>query len=309
MSADLMDRFGGVVPDDLDELVTLRGVGRKTASVVLAEACGKPAIAVDTHVKRLANRLGLTGHDDPTKIEFDLRELYDRRQWGGISMRFIQFGRDVCNARKPLCLRVSAQRAVPVPGQDAAAGVRRSRRAHDRFILALGLPALGALAADPLVSLVDTAFVGRLGTTSLAALGIDAAIFGLAFFAFNFLAYGVTPLVAKAIGEGDTERAARVIANGLVAGYRARRARDRGPAARGRPDSRPDGSVRLRLRPRPPATCGSGRWRLRRSSSSPSGTGRSGVTRTPGRRSTSRSGSTSSTWFSIRCSSSGPAGA
>ncbi len=95
--------------------------------------------------------------------------------------------------------------------------MKPSRRAHDRLILALGLPALGALAADPLVSLVDTAFVGRLGTSSLAALGIDAAIFGLAFFAFNFLAYGVTPLVAKAIGEGDTERAARVVANGLVA--------------------------------------------------------------------------------------------
>ncbi|MBT8166162.1 MAG: MATE family efflux transporter [Acidimicrobiia bacterium] len=91
------------------------------------------------------------------------------------------------------------------------------RRAHDRLILALGLPALGALAADPLVSLVDTAFVGRLGTSSLAALGIDAAIFALAFFAFNFLAYGVTPLVAKAIGEGDTDRAARVVTNGLVA--------------------------------------------------------------------------------------------
>ena len=91
------------------------------------------------------------------------------------------------------------------------------RRAHDRLILALGLPALGALAADPLVSLVDTAFVGRLGTSSLAALGIDAAIFSLAFFAFNFLAYGVTPLVAKAIGEGDADRAARVVANGLAA--------------------------------------------------------------------------------------------
>ncbi|MCP4225149.1 MAG: endonuclease III, partial [Actinomycetia bacterium] len=68
MSADLMDRFGGVVPEDLDDLVTLRGVGRKTASVVLAEAWGKPAIAVDTHVKRLARRLGLSEHDDPTKI-------------------------------------------------------------------------------------------------------------------------------------------------------------------------------------------------------------------------------------------------
>jgi MATE family multidrug resistance protein len=88
---------------------------------------------------------------------------------------------------------------------------------HDRQILALGLPALGALAADPLVSLVDTAFVGRLGTTSLAALGIDAAIFGLAFFAFNFLAYGVTPLVARALGEGRADRAARVVTNGLAA--------------------------------------------------------------------------------------------
>jgi len=94
---------------------------------------------------------------------------------------------------------------------------RGRRRAHDRKILALGIPALGALAADPLVSLVDTAFVGRLGTTSLAALGIDAAIFGLAFFAFNFLAYGVTPLVAKALGAGEPDRASRIIANGLVA--------------------------------------------------------------------------------------------
>jgi MATE family multidrug resistance protein len=94
---------------------------------------------------------------------------------------------------------------------------RAGRRAHDRQILALGIPALGALAADPLVSLVDTAFVGRLGTTSLAALGIDAAIFGLAFFAFNFLAYGVTPLVARAIGAGEADRASRVVANGLVA--------------------------------------------------------------------------------------------
>ncbi len=91
-----------------------------------------------------------------------------------------------------------------------------TRRSYDRRILAIGVPALGALAADPLVSLVDTAFVGRLSTTSLAALGVDAAIFALAFFAFNFLAYGVTPLVAKALGEGDSERAARVIATALV---------------------------------------------------------------------------------------------
>ncbi|MEE9227485.1 MAG: MATE family efflux transporter, partial [Acidimicrobiia bacterium] len=70
------------------------------------------------------------------------------------------------------------------------------KRRYDRMIIGLALPALGALAADPLITLVDTAFVGRIGTTELAALGVNAAIFGLAFFAFNFLAYGVTPLVS-----------------------------------------------------------------------------------------------------------------
>ena len=120
MSADLMDRFGGEVPDDLDELVTLRGVGRKTASVVLAEAWGKPAIAVDTHVRRVANRLGLTTHIDPTKIEFDLRELYDRRQWSGITMRYIQFGREVCNARKPLCYQCPLNELCPYPDKTPA---------------------------------------------------------------------------------------------------------------------------------------------------------------------------------------------
>ncbi|NNC93479.1 MAG: endonuclease III [Acidimicrobiia bacterium] len=120
MSADLLDRFGGVVPEELDDLVTLRGVGRKTASVVLAEAWGKPAIAVDTHVKRLASRLGLTRHADPTKIEFDLRELYDRRQWSGISMRFIQFGREVCGARAPRCYECPLNELCPYPDKTPA---------------------------------------------------------------------------------------------------------------------------------------------------------------------------------------------
>ena len=115
MSADLLERFGGVVPDTLDDLVTLRGVGRKTASVVLAEAWGKPAIAVDTHVKRLSSRLELTTNLDPTKIEFDLRALYDRRQWAGISMRFIQFGRDVCIARRPRCWECPLNELCPYP--------------------------------------------------------------------------------------------------------------------------------------------------------------------------------------------------
>jgi endonuclease-3 len=103
LSQDLVDRFDGEVPDDLEALITLRGVGRKTASVVLAEAFGIPAIAVDTHVKRVAGRLSLTDSTDPTKIEFELRALYPEGEWPGISMRFIQFGREVCDSRRPLC--------------------------------------------------------------------------------------------------------------------------------------------------------------------------------------------------------------
>lgn len=103
LSEDLVARFDGEVPADLEELITLRGVGRKTASVVLAEAWDLPAIAVDTHVKRVAHRLGLTSEVDPAKVEADLRALYPEREWSGLSMRYIQFGRDVCGARKPRC--------------------------------------------------------------------------------------------------------------------------------------------------------------------------------------------------------------
>ena len=103
LSRDLTERFAGVVPTDLKELVTLRGVGRKTASVVLAEAFGIPAIAVDTHVRRVTGRIGLTIQTDPAKIEMDLKALYPTKAWTGISMRFIQFGRDVCDARSPRC--------------------------------------------------------------------------------------------------------------------------------------------------------------------------------------------------------------
>jgi endonuclease-3 len=99
----LEELFDGEVPMDIDELVKLPGVGRKTASVVLAEVWGAPAIAVDTHVKRVARRLGLTSETDPVKIEQDLKALFPESTWSGLSMRFIQFGRDVCDARRPLC--------------------------------------------------------------------------------------------------------------------------------------------------------------------------------------------------------------
>lgn len=103
LAQDLTEKFDGEVPADLDELVTLKGVGRKTASVVLAEAFDIPAIAVDTHVKRTTNRIGLVSVTDPVKIETDLKALYPPDVWAGLSMRFIQFGRDVCDARKPRC--------------------------------------------------------------------------------------------------------------------------------------------------------------------------------------------------------------
>ncbi len=113
LAADLVEHFGGEVPRDLDEMVTLKGVGRKTASVVLAEVWGDPAIAVDTHVKRVSHRLGLTANTDPVKIEADLKELYLEATWAGISMRFIQFGRDVCDARKPECWRCPLRDRCP----------------------------------------------------------------------------------------------------------------------------------------------------------------------------------------------------
>ena len=86
----------------------------------------------------------------------------------------------------------------------------------DRRIMALAIPALGALAADPLVSIVDTAFVGRLGVVPLAALGVNTAVFSLAFVVFNFLAYGTTPLVARAVGRGDREAAGALAIHALT---------------------------------------------------------------------------------------------
>ena len=115
LAADLVDRFGGVVPQTLEELVELKGVGRKTASVVLAEAWGYPAIAVDTHVKRVAGRLGLTAATDPVKVEQDLKALYPRHRWSELSMRLIQFGRDVCDARRPACSECELDGLCPWP--------------------------------------------------------------------------------------------------------------------------------------------------------------------------------------------------
>jgi endonuclease III len=94
---------GGEVPRDMDALVALGGVGRKTANVVLGTAYGVPAVMVDTHVRRLANRLGFTLEDDPVKIEMDLRDLLPAGEWTSFSHRLIHHGRRICVARAPRC--------------------------------------------------------------------------------------------------------------------------------------------------------------------------------------------------------------
>lgn len=113
----IAEDHGGVVPDDMDVLTTLPGVGRKTASVLLAEVWGRPAIAVDTHVNRVANRLGLTAESDPVRIERDLKAQIPMRHWSRLSMRMIQFGRDVCDARRPQCRICPLRHTCRWPGK------------------------------------------------------------------------------------------------------------------------------------------------------------------------------------------------
>jgi endonuclease-3 len=99
----IVERFGGNVPDCMEDLVTLPGVGRKTANVILGHVYGQPGMVVDTHVRRLSRRLGLTRNVDPDKIEIDLQRLLPPSEWTGFSMRLILHGRKICFARGPRC--------------------------------------------------------------------------------------------------------------------------------------------------------------------------------------------------------------
>lgn len=102
-SAALVERFHGEVPPRIEDLVTLPGVGRKTANVVLGVAFGVPGFAVDTHVKRLTRRLGLTKSADPVKIEAEVTRMLPAQEWTGFSLRLILHGRRICLARTPRC--------------------------------------------------------------------------------------------------------------------------------------------------------------------------------------------------------------
>lgn len=103
MANAVMTRFGGEVPTAIEDLVTLPGVGRKTANVVRSVVFDLPGLPVDTHVLRLSKRLGLTRQEDPVKVEHELNALLPPAEWGEFSLRLILHGRRVCDARKPKC--------------------------------------------------------------------------------------------------------------------------------------------------------------------------------------------------------------
>jgi len=112
-AAMLVKDFGGNVPDNMDDLLKLPGVGRKTANAILANAFGQPAIVVDTHASRLSQRLGLTSRDEPDKIEVDLVRIVPRKDWTKFC-HLLQFhGRRVCTARKPNCPNCSVNNLCP----------------------------------------------------------------------------------------------------------------------------------------------------------------------------------------------------
>lgn len=134
----LVKNHGGMVPADLDALVLLPGVGRKTANVVLGHCFGVPGITVDTHVGRLSRRLGLTKHEDPVKVEQALMQQWPAEMWTVTSLRLIDHGRAVCDARKPACSRCTLADLCPRVGVvDATVKVTvskpgRSRRSSSR---------------------------------------------------------------------------------------------------------------------------------------------------------------------------------
>ncbi|MFR9777419.1 endonuclease III [Micromonospora sp. MS34] len=136
LGRELCERYGGEVPGKLADLVTLPGIGRKTANVILGNAFGVPGITVDTHFQRLVQRWKLTGETDPVKIEHAIGALYPRRDWTMLSHRIIFHGRRVCHARKPACGACTLVKLCPSYGTgptDPVAAVKllKGPRARD----------------------------------------------------------------------------------------------------------------------------------------------------------------------------------
>jgi endonuclease-3 len=120
MSRALVERHAGKVPDDMDALTALPGVGRKTANVIRGAAFGKPAIIVDTHMRRVSGRLGLTDNTDPDKIEIDLQKLLPEDDWTRFSHTIVFHGRNICIARRPKCPDCPVVTLCPYPTKTPA---------------------------------------------------------------------------------------------------------------------------------------------------------------------------------------------
>ena len=113
----ILNEHQGIVPEDIDKLIKLSGVGRKTANVVLSAAFGHHTIVVDTHVLRIARRLGLTKSRDPVKVEYELRQIIPKIFWSDLSLQLIYFGREICDAKKPLCEECPLFKICPTKGK------------------------------------------------------------------------------------------------------------------------------------------------------------------------------------------------
>jgi len=124
----LLEKFNGEVPDTRDKLVSLPGVGRKTANVVIGAAFNKPGMVVDTHVARISQRLGLTTNKDPEKIEFDLMEIIPESAWSDFSLRLVYFGRQYCTARNPKCSECPINRLCNWEGKKLKAAELKAER-------------------------------------------------------------------------------------------------------------------------------------------------------------------------------------
>ena len=116
LGAALVERHGGKVPEDFEALCKLPGIGRKTANLLMASGFGRPGLIVDTHMTRVANRLGLTTNDDATKIEFDLRDIVPEKDWSDFSHCIVWHGRRCCFARKPNCAECPLNKICPAAG-------------------------------------------------------------------------------------------------------------------------------------------------------------------------------------------------
>jgi endonuclease-3 len=128
----LVELHGGEVPRTMEELVPLAGVGRKTANVILGNVYDVPGIPVDTHVGRLSQRMGLTPHTDPVKIERDLMALVPRKEWTMFGHRMIFHGRQVCHARKPLCEQCALAPFCPRVGVGAEEINHETHEKHEK---------------------------------------------------------------------------------------------------------------------------------------------------------------------------------